>query len=619
MKKNKPSVTAVKRNKYASYRDQKAQGGKPQNFRTAAIRLLSLLKGNTIKVCLVMLLCVAGSALSVIGPQYLGTIMDLISEQVKNKLTLGYIDFTEIIKILLTVLVIYTLSGICSFIINFTMAGITQKLITKLRDQVNRKLSKLPLSFFDSHNKGDLLSRVTNDIDNINNTFQHNFTQIVNCVVTFVGVFAVMLSYNKTLTAASLAPLPFGAVIALMILSRSKRYFRLNWEVTGDINGHIEEMFTGHNIVKMFGHEQQAIDEFVEINDELYEIGHKAQFLSGMLGPLINFANNLGYVFICIIGGYLIINKGYSVGAITVFMAYSKMFMQPLVDMSNIVNNLQSSLASAERVFAILDEKEEVEDAVKAEITEPKGNVSIENVCFSYSEDKPLIRNFSLEVNPGELVAIVGPTGAGKTTIVNLLMRFYEVDSGTIKIDGTDIRDISRQNLHEIFSMVLQDTWLFKGTLRENIMYGHPEKSEAEFENAVKTARVDRFVHTLPNGYDTMLDDDGSNLSSGQKQLLTIARAVLADPSILILDEATSSVDTRTEVQIQKAMNSLMKGRTNFVIAHRLSTIRDADKILFVKDGRITQQGTHEQLLAIGGDYAELYNSQFGAALAGNG
>lgn len=616
MKKKTSSEMKISNDKYASYRETNSGTEKPQNFRTAAIRLLSLLKGNRIRVCFVVLLGVAGSVLGVIGPQYLGTIMDLIGEQVNNKLTLGYIDFSEILKILGTILLIYSLSGICSFVINFSMAGITQNLITKLRDKINRKFSKLPLAFFDSHNKGDLLSRVTNDIDNINNTFQHNFTQIVNCVVTFIGVLAIMIKYNKIMTAASLAPLPFGAIIALMVLTKSKKFFRLNWAVTGDLNGHIEEMFTGHNIVKIFGHEKQAIDEFKQINDNLYEVGRKAQFLSGMLGPLINFANNLGYVFICIIGGYLIINKGYSVGAITVFMAYSKLFMQPIIDMSNIVNNLQSSLASAERVFAILDENEESKDIAKTEITKPQGFVSIENVDFSYIAEKPLIRNFNLKVNPGELIAIVGPTGAGKTTIVNLLMRFYEVDSGIIKIDGIDIRDISRNNLHSILGMVLQDTWLFKGTIRENIMYGHPEKSNDDFENAVKAARVNHFVHTLPNGYETMLDEDGSNLSAGQKQLITIARAILADPCILILDEATSSVDTRTEIQIQKAMNTLMQGRTNFVIAHRLSTIREADKILFVSDGKITEQGAHDELLEKGGDYAKLYNSQFGIASA---
>ncbi len=601
----------VQTSKYEMYRDKQQAKQKPKNLGKTALRLLSLLKGNRIKVTIVVLLGALSAYLTIKGPQYLGSIMDIINEQVKNKLSTGSVDFSAINEVLSTIIIIYVMSAVCSFFLHFIMAGVTQGLITRLREQVNRKLSRLPLSFFDSHNKGDLLSRVTNDIDNINNTFQNAFIQIVSSVVTFVGVFVIMIRYNVIMTVASIAPLPAGAIIAFSVLNVSKRYFRKHWEVTGDINGHVEEMFTGHNIVKVFGHEEQAISEFRIINNNLYEVGRKAQFLSGTLGPMINFISNVGFVFICVIGGYLILNKGVNVGSITVFMAYSKIFMQPIIDVSNIVNQMQSSLASAERVFDIIDEEEEVEDTVNAEITDAKGYVSIKDVNFSYTEDKPLIRNFNLEVKPGELIAIVGPTGAGKTTIVNLLMRFYEIQSGSIKIDGVDTRDISRKNLHNILGMVLQDTWLFKGTIRENIMYGHEGKSEEEFNNAVRAARVDRFVNTLPDGFETMLDEDGSNLSAGQKQLITISRAILSDPKILILDEATSSVDTRTEIQIQKAMANLMKGRTNFVIAHRLSTIREADNILFVNDGKITEQGTHDELLKKGGDYAELYNSQF--------
>lgn len=611
--KAKPSVKRIKRNteKYSQYRTGGQEHQKPKNFKTTAKRLLLMLKNDRPAVIFVVLLGAVSAFLSVLGPKYLGDIMDLINEQVAVKLSGGHIDLSKISSVLLTIFSIYLASGICTFVIHFIMAGVTQRLITDLRGNINRKMTKLPLLYFDNSNKGDLLSRVTNDIDNINNTFQNCFVHSVSAIVTFFGVLAIMLRYNLTMTFAALSPLPFGSVIALAVLSVSKRYFRKQWQVTGDINGHIEEMFTGHNIVKAFGHEKQAIEEFDEINEELYEVSRKAQFYSGFLGPLINFANNLGYVLICVIGGYLIINGGYNIGAITVFMFYSKLFMQPLVDMSNIVNELQSSLASAERVFDLIDEEEEVPDTVKTVLEKTTGSVKIENISFSYKEDVPLIEDFSLDVKPGQLIAIVGPTGAGKTTLVNLLMRFYEIREGSIRIDGVDIRDISRENLHNIFSMVLQDTWLFKGSIRDNILYGHENATEEEFENAVRTARVDRFVSTFPDGYDTILEEDGENLSAGQRQLITIARAVLQNPDILILDEATSSVDTRTELQIQNAMNALMKGRTSFVIAHRLSTIRDADLILFVDNGTITEQGTHEQLMAKGRDYRELYDSQF--------
>lgn len=615
MKKEKTSLkenSRVGSEKYAKYREgEKVEQQKPQNTLKTAKKLLSLLKGNRLSVAFVMVVTAASAVLGVIGPQYLKSIIDLISEQVQRKLTVGSIDFSAIGGILKNVAVIFVLYALCTFIINYVMARVTQDVITELRDKVNRKISHLPLSFFDSHNKGDLLSRVTNDIDNINNTFQHNFIQIVTSLVTFVGVLAVMLKESVIMSVVTIVPLPLGGLVALIILKFSRRRFREQWRETGNINGHIEEMFTGHQIVKAFGHEKNAIGEFTAINEELYSVSRKAQFLSGLINPVIGFAKNIGYVFICVIAGYFIIDGKMSLGTITAFMVYSNMFMQPLVDVSNIINNLQSSLASAERVFEIIESEEEVPDTVKTKIEKAKGYVDFENVCFFYADDKPLIENFNLSVKPGQLIAIVGPTGAGKTTLVNLLMRFYEIKSGSIKIDGTDIRDISRENLRNIFGMVLQDTWLKTGTIRENILYGHENVSEEEFMNAVKAAKVDHFVSTLADGFETVLDEDGSNLSSGQKQLLTIARAILADPQILILDEATSSVDTRTEVQIQTAMNNLMKGRTNFVIAHRLSTIKGADNILVIDDGKIVEHGTHEELLQKGGFYATLYNSQF--------
>lgn len=598
--------------KYAAYRDaENSQDRKPQNFLKTAKKLLSLLKGNRLKVLFVILLSAASAGLGVIGPQYLKSIIDIISEQVKNKLQTGSMDFSPVTGVLKNIAVIFGLYALCCFAVNYVMAKVSQDVITELRDRVNRKMSRLPLSFFDSHSKGDLLSRVTNDIDNINNSFQNNFIQIVTSLVTFFGVLAVMLKESPIMTEATIVPLPLGGIAAMVILKFSKKYFREQWKRTGDINGHIEEMFTGHKIVKAFGHEEAAIEEFRAINEELTFASRRAQFFSGFIGPVISFVKNVGYVFICVIAGYLIIENKMSLGAITAFMVYSNMFMQPLVDVSRIVNTLQSSLASAERVFEITDSAEEVPDTPKTEIKKAAGFVDFENVDFSYSDDKPIYEKFSLSVKPGELVAIVGPTGAGKTTLVNLLMRFYEVDGGSIRIDGTDIRDISRENLRSIFSMVLQDTWLFSATIRENIMYGRQNATEEEFMNAVRAARVDRFVNTLPDGFETVLDEEGSNLSVGQKQLITIARAILADPQILILDEATSSVDTRTELQIQSAMNNLMRGRTNFVIAHRLSTIREADKIIVIDNGRVVEHGKHAELLAKNGFYSKLYNSQF--------
>ena len=612
MKKLTPRNKSEKIDKYAQYRDHSHnEKEKPENFGKTFRKLLSLLKGNEIAIVIIVVFAAVSSLLSVLGPEYLGDIINVLSEQIDVKLETGSMDFTPIYDILKTIFIIYFFSSLLGFFQHYIMAGVVQNLITNLRGKLNGKLSRLPLSYYDSHNKGDILSRITNDMDNINNTLQNNLIQIITSVVTFVGVFVIMFTNNKIMTATSLIPFPICLVIALVILRFSKYYFREQWRVTGDVNGHIEEMFTGHRIVKVYGHERAAIEEFDLINDELCEAGRKAQFYSGLLAPLINFANNAGYVIICVIGGLLILNEQAKVGDIVTFLAYTKLIMQPITDLSNIANNLQSSLASAERVFGVLEAEEEPADAEKEKHITEATSVQFENVDFSYVPDKPIIRNFSLNVNKGDLIAIVGPTGAGKTTIVNLLMRFYEIQGGAIKIDGIDIRDISRKNLREHLGMVLQDTWLFEGTIRDNIMYGRQNASEEEFLNAAKAAQLYSFIDTLPEGFDTVLEEDGTNLSVGQRQLITIARAILASPDILILDEATSSVDTRTEMQIQKAMQNLMQGRTNFVIAHRLSTIREADMILLMQNGQIVETGKHKELMAKDGLYAELYNSQF--------
>lgn len=603
--------TAIK-DRYAAYRDsRRSEKEKPRKMLPTAKKLLALLKGREIAVIFTVLCAAGSSLLSVLGPKYLGNIITVLDEQVKNKLANGMMDFSPIYGILKTILIIYIGSSILGFLQHYIVAGVVQKLITDIRYKFNKKLSRLPLSYFDNHNTGDILSRITNDIDNINNTLQNNLIQIITSVVTFVGVFVIMLTESVSLSFTSLSPFPVCFVIAMVILRFSKHYFRKQWKETGDVNGHIEEMFTGHRIVKAFSHEETAIAEFDELNEKLCESGRKAQFLSGLLSPLINFANNAGYVIICVIGGYLIIKDQADVGDITAFIAYSKLLMQPITDLSNIANNLQSSLASAERVFDLLDAEEEVEDVKKALYLESGGSVEFRGVDFSYLPEKPLIRDFNLKVNKGDLVAIVGPTGAGKTTIVNLLMRFYEIQGGDILVDGVNIKDISRENLRNIFGMVLQDTWLFKGTVRENIYYGRKDATEEEFESAVRAAKIDSFVGTLSDGYDTVIEEGGSNLSAGQRQLITIARAILASPDILILDEATSSVDTRTELQIQSATYNLMQGRTNFVIAHRLSTIREADIIIVMRDGSIVETGNHRELLKKDGFYAELYNSQF--------
>jgi len=585
---------------------------KPKNMSATAKKMLGLLWEKKASLIFVVVICIIATALNTIGPAYLGDIIDQITELIKVKLTGDSLDFAEIKRILLFIFCIYAASSVMAFFQHFVMAGINRNMIFSMRAKLNAKLSVLPLKYFDNQLNGDILSRVTNDIDNIQNTFQANLIQIISSVVSVIGVFVVMLTISPVMTFVSIISLPAGLVGAGFILRKSRKYFRLNWSTLGRLNGHIEEMFTGHRIVRVFGHTEKAEEDFTAINDELCEIDRKAQFLSGILNPLINLTSNFGYVVICVVGGILIINDKLTIGDMTAFFVYSKLFMQPIVDLSNITNTLQSSLASAERVFDVLEQDSEVAESNEKHVDKTKrAEIVFDHVDFSYTPEKELIKDLNITVKPGQLVALVGPTGSGKTTVINLLMRFYDVNGGAIRINGDDIRDISRNELRSLFGMVLQDTWLFEGTVKENIAYGCDSATDEMIEDAAKLARADYFIRMLPDGYDTVLVEGGANLSQGQRQLLTIARAILSDPEVIILDEATSSVDTRTEVQIQNGMKALMSGKTNFVIAHRLSTIREADVILVMNDGVIVESGSHDSLIADGGFYKELYEAQF--------
>lgn len=526
--------------------------------------------------------------------------------------TNGEYDFVYIGHIALILIGMYIISAIFSLVMGLVMSGVSQKTVRDLRRQVDEKLSRLPLKYFDMHAHGDILSRVTNDVDTIATTLQQSLTQIITAVITIVGYIIMMLTISPILTLIVIATLPLYVIATALIAKKSQKYFAVQQKEIGLLSGHVEEMYTGHKIVKAFGHEKDSIEEFEAINNRLMDTGWKAQFVSGIMFPLMNFISNLGYVGISIVGGMWITKSILGIGDILAFIQYSRSFTMPIVQTANIANVIQSTVACAERVFQILDEEEEVPDSSDAVVLEnPRGEVSFEQVAFRYKEDEPLIEDMNLQVKQGDTIAIVGPTGAGKTTLVNLLMRFYEINSGKISIDGVDITNIKRSELRKMFGMVLQDTWLYNGTIKENIAYGKEGATMDEVVMAAKAAHADHFIRTLPQGYDTVLNEEGTNISQGQKQLLTIARAILADPAILILDEATSSVDTRTEVLIQKAMANLMQGRTSFVIAHRLSTIRDAELILVMNKGTIIEMGNHKELLNQGGFYADLYNSQF--------
>ena len=550
---------------------------------------------------------------TIVGPKILAKATDKLSEGIMAKVTnTGGIDFDYIGMICLILVGFYLVSALFSFIQGFVTSSISQKVAYDLRSSLSKKMSRMPLSYFDRHSSGDTLSRVTNDIDTIAQSLNQSLSQVITSSVTVVGIFIMMLTISVKMTLIAVLVLPLSMLLIMFVMKHSQKYFSRQQKSLGDVNGHIEEMYSAHIIVKAFNGEKQSMQTFETYNKDLYQSAWKSQFLSGLMMPLTQFIGNLGYVGVCILGGYLAMRQEIALGDIQSFITYTRNFTQPINQISQSMNTLQSTAAAAERVFEFLDQPEQLPDSTApVSNQETIGQVSFENVVFGYEPDKTIIHNFSMYVKPGQTVAIVGPTGAGKTTIVKLLMRFYELNSGAIYIDGVNIKDMKRSDLRSKVGMVLQDAWLFEGTIMENLRFGKQSATYQQVIEACKLAHVDHFIHTLDHGYQTMLGNDTSNISQGQKQLLTIARAFLADPSILILDEATSSVDTRTEILIQKGMDELMKGRTSFVIAHRLSTIRDADLILVMKDGDIFEQGRHEELLAKKGFYADLYNSQF--------
>ena len=589
-------------------------GEKAKDFKGTMKNLFEYLKPYRLSMLVVIIFAIGSATFSIVGPKVLGKATTKIFEGLMNKVSgnsLG-MDFDYIGKILLILLGLYVISAIFSYIQGFIMSGISQKVSYNLRKAISEKINRMPLKYFDSKTHGEVLSRVTNDIDTLSQNLNQSLSQVISSTTTIIGVLIMMLSISVQMTLVSLIMLPVSMILIMLVVKKSQKYFKQQQEYLGHVNGQVEEVYGGHNIVKAFNKENDVIEEFNKLNEELYNSAWKSQFLSGMMMPIMSFIGNLGYVLISIMGGYLAIKKTIEVGDILSFTQYVRNFTQPLSQTAQIANVMQSMAAAAERTFEFLNEDEEVQFAENlVNPSEIKGEVSFENVHFGYTEDKIIINDFSVDIKQGQKVAIVGPTGAGKTTIVKLLMRFYDINSGTIKIDGRDINDFNRGDLRSIFGMVLQDTWLFNGSIMDNLRYSKLDASDEEVIKAAKLAHVDNFVKTLPDGYNMELNEEASNISQGQKQLLTIARAILADPKILILDEATSSVDTRTEVLIQKAMENLMEGRTSFIIAHRLSTIRDADVILVMKDGDIVEQGNHEELLEADGFYASLYNSQF--------
>ena len=588
-------------------------GAKAKDFKGSLKKLVKYMSVYKVQMLFVAVFAVCGTVFNIVGPKILGKATTEIFNGLVSKVSGGSgMDFGKIGQILLITLGLYVVSALCSFIQGMIMTGISQKTTYRLRKDITEKVNRMPMDYFDTKPVGEVLSRVTNDVDTLGQSLNQSATQLITSVTTLIGVLVMMLSISPLMTVVALLILPISVGLISFVMKHSQKYFSGQQEYLGNVNGQVEEVYSGHNVIKAFNKEDDVIREFDRTNDKLYESAWKSQFFSGMMMPVMQFVGNLGYVGVAILGGFLAIKKTIEVGDIQSFIQYVRNFTQPIQQVAQVTNMLQLAAASSERGVEFLEEKEEdqtVEHPVSVEGLH--GNVQFENVHFGYNPEKIIINDFSANVKEGQKIAIVGPTGAGKTTMIKLLMRFYDVNSGSIKIDGHDVRDFNRSELREMFGMVLQDTWLFHGTIMDNIRYGKLDATEEEVIQAAKAAHVHRFVQTLPGGYQMEINEEATNISQGQKQLLTIARAILADPKILILDEATSSVDTRTEVRIQKAMDNLMKGRTSFVIAHRLSTIRDADLILVMKDGDIIEQGTHTQLLAQNGFYAELYNSQF--------
>jgi ATP-binding cassette subfamily B protein len=587
-------------------------GERSEDFGGTTRRLLGAMAPERAGLFAVVVLALVSVTLTVLGPKVLGHATDIVFRGVFGG---GGIDFGDLHRVLLLVLALYVVASSLAWFQGWLLAGVVQRTMMRLRSEVEEKIHRLPLSYIDRAARGDLLSRVTNDIDNVAQSLQQTMSQLLTSVLSLVGVLVMMIVISWVLALVAIITVPTSLLTMRFITSRSKKRFIDQWRHTGSLNAQVEEAFTGHALVKVFGRQRDVEHRFADKNEELYQASFGAQFISGTIQPAMMFLGNLNYVAIAVVGGLRISSGAMSLGDVQAFIQYSRQFTQPLTQVASMVNVLQSGIASAERVFELLDADEQVPDVAEAETDEsPRGRVEFEHVNFSYSPDSPLIEDLSLVAEPGQTVAIVGPTGAGKTTLVNLIMRFYELDSGRILLDGRDIAKMRRRELRSNIGMVLQDTWLFEGTIRDNIAYGNLGATEEQIREAAQATYVDRFVHSLPDGYDTVIDDEGTTVSQGEKQLLTIARAFLADPTILILDEATSSVDTRTEVLIQHAMAALRAQRTSFVIAHRLSTIRDADTILVMNAGRIVEQGDHEELLARGGAYADLYNAQFAAA-----